>query len=304
MDASVSILRQLWRHRAVVAVFALVAVLLGGLIAYRPSFPPQSRKYHVGTAMVHILVDTPASQVVEVSPKGSETLGQRASLLANLMSQGEVKAEVARRAGLRPNQLLAVSDASIDPKTVTPQQTKGPKVHLLTIGVVTNDAGEELPIIGVQAQAPDAAKAAALANAAVSGLQDFLTSKAAVERIPDARRLTVRGLGAAQAREISRGPGPLLAFVVMVFLFAALCGVLLFILALAETWRAVSDDEARDVDWEAGEAAPLEGETLLDGDDEGVPDQPWEELEEPVQLSEADGNGWLDPDDQVRAELR
>src|SRR3954470_2187833 len=107
MDSSVRILRELWRHRTVVAVFAVIAVLFAGALAFRFSLPPQSRMYKVGTATARILIDTPASQVIEVAPKGSDTLGARSSLLSNLMSQGEVKAAIARRAGLRPDQLLA-----------------------------------------------------------------------------------------------------------------------------------------------------------------------------------------------------
>jgi hypothetical protein len=243
MDTAVTILRELWRRRIAVGLIALQAIVLGMLLAYKPALPPVSRSYTVGTATAHILVDTPDSQVVEVAPKGSETLGQRAGLLSNLMAEGEVEGAIARRAGLRSDELLTVADSGIDPQSVSPKQKKGPKINLLTTSVLTNDAGEELPIIEVTAQAPDAQKAARLANAAVAGLSDYLDSKAAVEQVSDAKRLRVRGLGAAGAREETKGPSQVLALAAAIFIFGFECTILLVVSALARGWRAASEQD-------------------------------------------------------------
>ena len=104
---AVTILRELWRRRILVALAALASIFAAFAIAYTVTIPPESRKFEVGIATGRILVDTPDSQVVDVSPRGSGTLGIRAGLLANLMTEGEVKAAIARRAGLRPGQLHA-----------------------------------------------------------------------------------------------------------------------------------------------------------------------------------------------------
>src|SRR5436305_382249 len=116
MEPYVSILRDLWRVRVAVCLFAVLAILVGAVMLYRPSLPPQSRTYEVGTATAYILLDTPASQVVEVAPAGSETLGSRASLIANLMAQGDVKAAIARHAGVPPGGLLAIAAPAIEPQ--------------------------------------------------------------------------------------------------------------------------------------------------------------------------------------------
>ena len=89
---TVTILRDLWRRRLLVVGVAIVAVLVGVAVMYKVSFPPklESRKYEVGVATSSILVDTPNSQVVEVAPKGSDTLGVRANLLASLMTDGVI----------------------------------------------------------------------------------------------------------------------------------------------------------------------------------------------------------------------
>ena len=78
------------------------------------SFPPKSQSYDVGVATAQVLVDTPQSQVVgdssSISPGGSQTLGTlgtQANLLADLMVEGTIKADIAQRAGLSPPSWLA-----------------------------------------------------------------------------------------------------------------------------------------------------------------------------------------------------
>jgi hypothetical protein len=238
MEATVGILRDLWRTRSLVALFFLVSAAVGLLLLFRPGLPPQSRAYSLGAASAQILVDTPESQMVQVAPKGSETLGARASLLANLMAQGELKAAIARRVGLRPDDLLTAGPGASAPTTgdgatVTP----GPDASVLTTGVVTNSAGQALPIVSVAAQAPDAQRAAKLADAAVAGLGAYLDAKAAAQRVAYAHRLRARGLGPAQGHTVSRGPGRMVALIASLFTFAALCGSFLLVSALARAWR-------------------------------------------------------------------
>ena len=111
---AVTILRELWRRRLLVAAVAFAAVLVGFLLSYRVGLPPEPRQYKVGVATARVLVDTPQSQVIKVDPKGSDTLGLRASVLANLMVEGEARAAIARRAGLKPRQLKAVSELATE----------------------------------------------------------------------------------------------------------------------------------------------------------------------------------------------
>jgi capsular polysaccharide biosynthesis protein len=242
----VTILRALWHRRVLVGLVAALALVVGFMLTFEPSFPPKSRKYEVGIATARILVDTPKSQVVEVTPRGSETLGPRASVIANLMAEGEVKDLIARRAGLKPRELHAAAESAIDPQTVSPAQASEPDANLLTMSVMINPDGVQLPIIKIDAQAPDTAQATKLANAAVAGLRDFLDSKAAAEEISDARRLQVTGLGDAQARVQERGPGRLIALAAMILVFVVGCAAILLSAALARAWRqqAASEDGA------------------------------------------------------------
>jgi hypothetical protein len=179
-------------------------------------------------------VDTPKSQVVEIAPKGSETLGARANVLANLMVDGEAKDAIARRAGIKTSKLFVATQPAPGEEAATPPNPQGP---MLTAGVVTTSDSAELPIIKLEAQAPDARQALILASAAVSGLTDYLNSKAADEQVTAERRLRVGGLGVAQAHEVVRGPGHLMALVGTIFVFLLGCTTILLGGALVRGWR-------------------------------------------------------------------
>jgi hypothetical protein len=227
-----------------VAGVCVLALLAGIVIAYRISFPPklESRRYEVGVATSRILVDTPSSQVVEVAPKGFDTLGTRAGLIASLMVDGPIKASIARRAGVRPEQIDGLSDSAAEDTAA--EKSPGRRSDVLMTSVVTNSSGGELPLIGIEAHAANPAAAARLAGAAVSGLRDYLNSKAALQKIPEARRLQVTGLGAPQARDVGRGPRRLFALAAAVFVLAAGCAAIVVFSSLASAWRAAAEDEA------------------------------------------------------------
>jgi hypothetical protein len=238
----VMILRLLWRRRALLACAAVLATLAGGATIYRAGWPPESRQYRVGIAEASVLVDTPRSQVVEITPKGSDTLGVRASLLANLMLEGELKDSIAQRAGLRPDQLDARREGSVEP--APPPAVEGRRAHVLSARVLINTEGERLPIIEIEAQAPDPRQAAAVANAAVGGLRVYLDFKALVDRVRDDRRLRVSLLGPPQARAVARGPRRILGVAVALLVFGAGCAAIVGCAGLARAWRAAAEEEA------------------------------------------------------------
>ncbi len=110
--------------------------------------------------------------------------------------------------------------------------------------VVMNLDGEQLPIIEIETQAPDADRAKALANATVTGLTDYLDTRAAADEEIEARkRLRVSGLGTAQATVSTRGPGRLLAVGATIFVFLAGCAAILLGFALARGWRQAEASE-------------------------------------------------------------
>jgi len=243
MDSVIPILRDLWQRRRLVALFGVVALLIGVSMAYRPGLPPKSRSYHVGEAHLQILVDTPDSQVVDLGSDNPAAIGSRAGLIATLMVGGDVKQAIAGAARLKPQQLIAISSSSVGPTTTTAAQLKNPRAFVLKTSVVSTDVGSQLPIIQIDTQAPDPQRAADLANAAAAGLKSYLDARASSEAVPESKRLQVRSVGVAQAHDAVKGSGKFMAAVITIFVFSLLCGFMLLLLALARGWRAVEQRE-------------------------------------------------------------
>jgi hypothetical protein len=243
---TVTILRQLWRHRVATLLIAVVSVVAGVLVVYKVSASGlESRTYEVGIASARILVDTPESQVVDVSPKGSDTLGIRANLLANLMVDGVVKTAIAKRAGLAPSQFYGVAESATDAAADT--SPKNPrKAMILSTKVLMTPDGDRMPIIEIETQAPDTEGAKRLADASISGLSDYLNSKAAEDNVADARRLRVSGLGVAQAHMAPRGPRKVFGLAAALLLFGLGCTIMLGGSRLRQAFRAAGADERPD----------------------------------------------------------
>lgn len=242
-----AIIYGLWSRRRLVACAGLVAILAGCAVGYNIfSFPPKSRQYWIGTATARVLVDTPSSQIVAVDPAGLEFVTSRANLLASLMVNGPIKTVIAQRVGLQPDQLSGIAQSAQSPITSPTPPARG---YALTTTVLedtdlSNPAGNQLPIIDIATQAPNAAGAVGLANAAVAGLRQYLASQATVEQIPVSRRIRVTSLGAAQGAESVRGPGNLVVFGIAIVTLVACCAVILLIPRLKRDWRHASTAEA------------------------------------------------------------
>lgn len=239
---TVTILRDLWRCRLAVVGVLLLAVLTGAVVLYKVSFPlkVESRKYHVGVATNSILVDTPSSQVVELSAEGSDTLGLRANLLARLMVDGAVKTTIAKKAGLDPQELIGFSTSGQDLPVAKPEDRHAP---ILRTRVLANGDGAQLPIIQVETQAANVQEAAKLADAAVAGLSEYLDSKAASQAVPNARRLQVGPLGVTEAETTARGPRDLFGAAATLIVFGLGCALILSVLRLKRGWRAAILEE-------------------------------------------------------------
>jgi hypothetical protein len=243
--STVSILRRLWRHRILVAISLIVAVLAGTAVVYQlPGF--QSRKYDVGIVTAHILVDTPNSQIVQVSPRGTATLGEQTLLLASLMVDGTIKSAIAQKAGLSASRLVGVNAAVTEPSASGPSPVippSGRNAYVIMTQVMTDSAGNNLPIIELQAQAPTSAAAEKLASATLSALRDYLSSRAQVEQVSDTNRLQVGELGLFQATTQSMGPSNSLGVLVTLFVFFLECGLITGLPSLRRAWRAAGQRE-------------------------------------------------------------
>jgi len=267
---TVIILKQLVRLRGLVIAAAVLAVLVGGLIALHPGLPPHSRSYTVGVASARVLIDTPSSQVVDLGLKEDANAGvlpARAVLLANLLTTSPLKDETARRAGVRSDQLVAMAD--------TPTETGAPVQKPLATGasvsasdpkadVLTAHTDEALPLVTVNTRAPDAATATRLANAAVAVLQANVNSLSGNENIPAQRRVVVKPLGSARGGVEQRGPSPAIAILATILVFTLLCGALLLCAGIARQWHGAEAYADRDTEAYADEDAEWEDADFVD----------------------------------------
>jgi hypothetical protein len=247
----VSALRTLWRLRVVTALVAVFALLAGVSMAYRihPPASFESRGYQVGLGSAQALVDTPSSQVVDLGGTDQTvdiaTLSARASLLASLMTSSPLREEIAKRAGVSPDDLIAVPPASADasaggPSPGTTARMASPKAIIVKTTIPELQSGQ-IPIIHVQTQAPEPETASRLANSAVEVLQKHLTDVATNDDVPGQRRIVIRQLGPASATIESRGPSKGVAVFAALFVFAAGCGLILGLSSLLAAWRKTNE---------------------------------------------------------------
>jgi hypothetical protein len=248
----VAILRELWRHRLLVIVAAVVAGLVGYAFAFKPP-TLESRQYEVGLGSTTALVDTPSSQVVDLgggegeTPADIRSLAARATLLASLMTSSPIKDEVAAKAGVDPERLVAVPPSGEavggGSGSSTAKLLNDPDATILKARVPTLESGE-IPIVAVDTQAPDAETAEKLANESVNALKNYLQSVAGNDHVPNARRVVVTQLGPARASTQVRGPTPMIGLFAFIVVFVLGCGVIVGVRAFIEGWQRAAVEDA------------------------------------------------------------
>ncbi len=241
----VPVLRELWRRRLLVAVAALVAIAAGVLAVYRVGpGGVEARSYRVAVASAAALVDTPASQVAAIGAEGTEfvSLATRANLLANLMAAPPIRLSVASAVRLDPDELIAIPPSQAEAVTATPlaaaaaARLEDARARTMTMRIEPN-----LPIIAVDAQAPDQRTARAIVDAAFVAVSDELVRLGSAQRLPPDRRLVVTRLGTARSATVVRGPRRLYGPVAAAVVFTLLCAGIVVGGAVAREWRRTAD---------------------------------------------------------------
>lgn len=219
-------------RRVLLAIGAAGALALG-VAAGSKSSP-------TGFAYAQVMLDTPTSQMIEAAPFGNDSLAWRASLLVHRMASGKVKQRVAAELGIAPDELNVVDPAlSVPrapaslPKAATEAAANNPAPYVLTAYL----ADELLPIISIEAQAPNLGRAAHLATAATDALKAQAQAAATVADVPtsvaasDAEQVIPRGVQGfviddvadLRVKEVEIGPGPVKATGLAIFSFGLWC---------------------------------------------------------------------------------
>ena len=165
----VPIIRLIWRRRILLATGVFCAVWT--LVALGGTKPVTNKS---AVAWTHVALDTPKSQLVDAAPNGVATLIWRAGLLMHLMTTDASTQDIARRLGVRADQVLVVdSNLAVPAVSTTMAQAAstaaslGVAPYTLTVAIANN----AIPVITIKASAVNPVSAQRLAAAAVALLK-------------------------------------------------------------------------------------------------------------------------------------
>jgi hypothetical protein len=224
-----SLARELWRSRRLVAGVAVLAAIVALLMIV-----VEGRGYRVGVARAAALLDTERSQAVDALAGGSgiTALEDRAKLLADLMTRSPLKDEIADAAGVPRTELITVRPMNgLERRLTVAEVTRlsvdegDPRASILRVGVTELAEGES-PIIAVDVRAPDAGRAARLADQAIASVGAYVDRAAPAKGLRSVRRLKVRQLEPAIAATASQDGGAVGALLAGVGVFALGCGAI------------------------------------------------------------------------------
>jgi hypothetical protein len=165
------LLRLLWARRLLVGVGALLSLGAGFLMLQAPASDAPATTF---VATGRVLVDTPESQLVNVNPRSSETLAMRAILFADLLAAADIRADLARHAGIAEAELDVLGPSTrAEPPVSSFLVTKAAPLRETSTRpyVLRVYANGLTPMIAVEGSATDPATATALVEAAVRELR-------------------------------------------------------------------------------------------------------------------------------------
>lgn len=237
----VPVFRLLWHRRFLVATGLILAVAVFAVLAAKASTPP------IAVAWTTVALDTPESQLIDVAPAGVDTLPWRASLMTYLMATDSATDELARRVGVRADQVNVVNTALTLPLVPTAMAqaaataaNKSVAPYAVTIFV----NGDVLPVISLEAAAPDRVAAERLADAAVAVLRSWASPGGRfASQIPTnvgnstLQPFTVTQVTPVRVKQISSSKLPKKAVAASLLVFLAWCAGAALVLRLSRRLR-------------------------------------------------------------------
>ena len=217
-------LSTLLKHKPLLVAVSVLA-LVATVVASR-----KTRAVPTGAATAQLLVDSPQSALANLK-QNTAPLSTRAGVFAEFMASNDVRAAIAQQAHVPVSQIVA-SGPFDDPSTA-PSGAAAPDPATGAVGpkpyILTYVAQETAPIVTVYAQAPLAAQAAKLADAAVSGVQAYVTKLQNQGQLPMRQRVIIRGLCSAQAGTVGgKAKMPLLVVAFIAVLGLGCFSILVF----------------------------------------------------------------------------
>ena len=241
--------RLLLSAAALMLVGVVLAALNGGLLA--PPAHPDGMQ--IAAATTHVFVDEPGPPITQ-RMVSDETMVRRSEMLARIMVSPPGLDRIARRASLPRDRLAGVARTT----AYVPAQLLEPRSEERASQIAGStypyrlevQARPSKPIIDVYAQAPTVEESERLANAAVTGMEDYIRDAAAEQDFAEAQPLTLQQLGTVRGGVLNRGA----SLVIAVITFAAFVLACAAVLCVTHLWRgrhrvpvpqpALTDDDA------------------------------------------------------------
>lgn len=198
------LLRWGWRRRLV-----LVGALVASIAAFVALGGSRSSGATSAIAWTQVTLDTPHSQLAAAAPAGADTLSWRASLLTHLMATDASTRELASRLGVTQNELGVVDLRLSVPLVQTSMAVASSEAGFLAATPYSADVflpDPTLPVISIEATAPQSSSAQRLAKAAVAILNLQASPggrfSSSIPTDADPRRRTLQPFGIARVAPV------------------------------------------------------------------------------------------------------
>ncbi|HEV7750733.1 MAG TPA: hypothetical protein VGO71_04290 [Baekduia sp.] len=240
-----ALLHQLWRHKLGAGLCLGFAVLMSLWSLYDIVLAPpglKARHLEIGAASTEILVDAPKSKIVDLRANTQDfaSLTTRANLLSNVMASSPVRELIARHAGVGVEQIVATASLSGDlPRSAFEpgsERRSSDLIHETDRYRVAISVNPAQPLIYVNTQAPTGEGAGRLANAAVDGLNDYLTLMADRQGVKPASRTRLIQFGRARGAVVNPSVNLEIGLLTFLVSFIVACAALRVFLRVRHGW--------------------------------------------------------------------
>jgi hypothetical protein len=250
-----ALLHQLWRHKLGAGLCLAFAVVMSLWSLYHLSLTPPGltpRHLQIGAASTTVMVDAPKSKIVDLraNTQDFQSLTTRADLLSNVMASTPVRAYIAQRAGVPQQAIVATASLGADlPRSATEPGSERRSTDLIQetdryrLAISSN---VNQPIMYVAAQAPSGEAAGRLANAAVDGLNDYLTAMADREGIKPKSRTRLIQFGRATGGVVNPSVNIEIGLLTFLISFVVACATFRVVLRVRHGWSLDAEREQRD----------------------------------------------------------
>ena len=231
---------KLARAAAISAVIALACSV----------FSLAGRDTQVGGAATHVLLDGQRSWILDPMASNTDFIGlaARAELLGNLIASPPVLERVGRRIGVPPSQIAAVSRTTANVTAVMREPDSEQRANQIVASRkryrLETQADPARPILNVYAQAPSAAAAERLADAAVAELRAYVASRSA-SAASNHRPLKLEQLGRARGGVINGGTSAQIAVLTFATVFGLCLALLMLLPRIRRGWLESANPPAR-----------------------------------------------------------